>query len=151
MARRIRSHAYCSNAGAEGRREADRLNWMCSSPPNNPSWSQAPKVQSAFLFFAAVQIRLWRNSTSFTTFLSASSIFSRFVGAVSLILEEEGLRHQPRLSNAAERPPYIGHKSHFQPKAACKFRGVYFRIESPFARNVLPGTLSALRNPQLPR
>lgn len=36
------------------------------------------------------------NSTSFTTFLSASSIFSSFVCAVSLILEEEGLRHEPR-------------------------------------------------------
>jgi hypothetical protein len=36
------------------------------------------------------------NSTSFTTFLSASSIFSRFVVAVRLVLEEEGLRHQPR-------------------------------------------------------
>jgi hypothetical protein len=45
----------------------------------------------------------------------------------------------------------IGHKSPFQPKAACKFRDVYFRIESPFARSVRPGTLSALRTPQLAR
>ncbi|KAE9381439.1 hypothetical protein N431DRAFT_425004 [Stipitochalara longipes BDJ] len=46
-------------------------------------------------------------------------------------------------------PGQPGPESILQPKAACKFRGVYFRIESPFARNALPGTLSALRGPRL--
>lgn len=150
MARRIRSHAYCSNAGAEGRREADRLNWMCSSPPNNPSWLQAPKVQSAFLFFAAVQI----DSGEFN---ELHDVFECFKYLFEFCLRSQshpggrGVAPSASLSPQLRGLHNIGHKSPFQPKAACKFRDVYFRIESPFARSVRPGTLSALRTPQLAR
>lgn len=35
------------NAGEGGEREADRLNWVCCSPPTALRGVQAPKVQSA--------------------------------------------------------------------------------------------------------
>jgi hypothetical protein len=150
MARRIRSHAYCSNAGAEGRREADRLNWVCSSPPNNPSWLQAPKVQSAF----SLSLLFKSDSGEFNELHDVLECF-KYLFEICCRCQTRpggrGVAPSASLSHAAERPPYIGHKSLFQPKAACKFRDVYFRIESPFARNVRPGTLSALRTPQLAR
>jgi hypothetical protein len=59
------------------------------------------------------------------------------------------LLDQPR--QAVENPPYVCRISSFtEPQiipteAACKFGGVYFSIECPFARNAHPGTLSALQ------
>jgi len=69
--------------------------------------------------------------------------------------QREGLLDQPR--QAVENLLYGCRISPFtEPQitpteAACKFGGVYFSIECPFARNAHPGTLSALQALQLAR
>jgi hypothetical protein len=68
----------------------------CALPRQRPFEARRRHVQRVLFSFPLPSNLTLQNSTSFTTFLSTSSVFSKSVGAVSLILEEEGLLLQPR-------------------------------------------------------
>ncbi len=146
-------------AGEEGEREGGRLHWVRFSPPTDPSTSAGAKgterALSSFLS-AAVQIRI-SEFKELTTFLKNFTLLYllKTVGAANLTRQREGLLDQPR--QAVENRPYVCRISPFtEPQttlteAACKFEGVYFSIQCPFALHAHPGTLSALQALQLAR
>jgi len=95
-------------------READRLNWVCCSPPTTLRGLRAPKVQSAC--FSPPPPLLFRSDSSefnepHDLYESFSYIFFRSLLAQSVSSWEEGLLDQPR--EAVEKPPYVGGTNHF--------------------------------------
>lgn len=149
----LRSHAYCRQLGEEGSAKLARF-IGCDVPRQRtlrpPAGAKGTERMLSSLLSAAVRIRISEFKKLHDVLEKLHLLCcSNSVGAASLIQQREALLDQPR--QAVENPPYVCRISSFtEPQiipteAACKFGGVYFSIECPFARNAHPGTLSALQ------